>query len=102
MRDGVCQKKRRRKRYAVRDDDGPSGEIRPAALPLAGTHSSAATRPRRVAVAARRLLFESRNSKDKSPASTRRPGFHGPSGEIRTRGIQLPKLAPYQLGHTRE
>ena len=25
----------------------------------------------------------------------------GPSGETRTRGLQLPKLAPYQLGNTR-
>ena len=26
----------------------------------------------------------------------------GPSGETRTRGLQLPKLAPYQLGNTRK
>ena len=26
----------------------------------------------------------------------------GPSGAIRTRGFQLPKLAPYRLGYTRK
>lgn len=45
--------------------------------------------------------YNSRKIKKKNPYSAKYGFFHGPSGATRTRGILLPKQAPYQLGHTR-
>ena len=46
--------------------------------------------------------FAAKEAKKRPPETIRLRRVFGPSGAIRTRGFQLPKLAPYRLGYTRK